>query len=200
MTVTRIGLWFATLALIGCAQTQVAQLSPLESMPAKEYAALIAKNTGDANQYSGFNQTFQASVTIMTAEVQAAVLRQRAVFKGWDQRQYQAEHEKAVQDASAYSHFALRLFTSDKDYDDADKPKTIWKTYLEINGSRFEGTVKKMKDRAIELQTLFPHTDKFSTVYDVSFSVPMTTVEQGRAKFILTSGMGGAEFTFPTGK
>lgn len=193
----RLLLLSLSLWMVGCAQTQIANPSQIEAIPAEEYRQLIAKNTGNANEYSGLNQTFQASVTIETGEVESALLRQRGVFKGWDQHQFQSEHEKAVQEAQAYSRFALRLFTSDHDYDDADKPKTIWKTYLEYGGSRFEGTVKKMKDRQVELLSLFPYTDKFSTLYEVTFNVPMTTIEQGQCKFILTSSLGSAEFKFP---
>ena len=182
----------------GCAQTSVASTkNPIEAMPAAEYTRLITKFTRGTNQYAGLYQTFQADVTILNSEVQNAVVRQRANFKGWDEKQFQMEREKALQEASAYSKFFLRFYAPEHDYDDLDKPKTIWKLYLEYSGSRFEGKVKKVPEKAVETATLFPQMDRFSTPYEVTFSVPMTTIENGATKFVMTSSLGTAEFTFP---
>lgn len=186
-----------TLAACQCTQAPLRIESPVEPMPQGEYSAMISQHTQGTNQYSGFYQTFQADVTILTTEVESALIRQRASFKGWDQKQYQLEREKTVQEASAYSKFFLRFFTPDHDYDDLNKPKTIWKIYLEFGGSRFEGQIKKMANKVVEIQSLYPYMDRFSTPYEVTFNVPMTTVEQGAAKVILTSSLGTAEFNFP---
>jgi hypothetical protein len=110
------------------------------------------------------------------------------------------EREKVVEENGAYAKFLLRFYTPERDYDDLDKPKTIWKTYLDYGGSRFEGKVTKIKDKLVELQTLYPNMDRFSTAYEITFNVPMTTVEQGTSKVTLTSSLGTAEFSFPAAK
>ena len=71
------------------------------------------------------------------------------------------------------------------------------KVYLEYQGSRFEGKVKKMAEKFVEIQTIFPHIDRFSTPYEITFNVPMTTLETGPAKVVLASSLGTAEFKFP---
>jgi hypothetical protein len=184
------------LTAIGCAQTPVVNHSPVEAMDSKDYAALINKYTRKTNQYAGFYQTFQADVTILNSEVESALVRQRASFKGWDEKQYQMEREKAVQESGAYAKFFLRFYAGEHDYDDLDKPKTIWKAYLEYNGSRFEGKIKKLSEKTVEMAALFPNMDHFSTPYEITFSVPMTTIEQGSSKVVLTSSLGTAQFSF----
>lgn len=185
------------LVLSACALNPVAVPSPVEPLSPTEYGQLMAKHTKRTNQYSGFYQTFQMDATLRTTEVLTAELRQRAHFLQWDQRQFQQEREKALQDASAYAKVFLRFFTPDRDYDDLGRPKTIWKFYLDFGGNRFEGKAKKVTEKLIEVQTLYPHFDRFSTPYEITFNVPMTTIEKGDAKLIITSSLGTAEFVFP---
>jgi hypothetical protein len=162
----------------------------------REYTEVIRKNTSRTNQYSGFYQTFQADMTMLNSEMQTAALRQKGYFLQWDQKQFNAEREKMLQDASAYSKFFMRFYSPERDYDDLHKGKTIWKIYLDVRGQRFEGKVKKMTDKFVEIQTVFPYFDRFSTPYEISFSVPMTTVETVPSKVTLTSTLGTAVFDF----
>lgn len=193
-------LFLALFILIGCAHKPITGPNGVEPMSDHDYSALMRKNTARTNQYSGFYQTFQADMTILTTELQSAVLRQKANFMQWDQKAYQQEREKSLQEANAYSKFFMRFFSPERDYDDLHKGKTIWKVFLEFSGSRFEGKVTKLSDKFIEVRTLFPQMDRFSTPYEITFNVPMTTVEQGQAKVILSSSLGQAEFLFPIGK
>jgi len=162
-----------------------------------EYESVVKKFTVKTNQYSGFYQTFQADMTILTTEMQTASLRQRGGFLQWDQAQYNKEREKMLQESSAYAKFFLRFYSPEREYDDLHKGKSIWKVYLDYAGQRFEGKVKKSTDKFIELQTLYPYLDRFSTPYEITFSVPMSTVEKGPVKVTLTSSLGSAEFVFP---
>jgi hypothetical protein len=198
--VSRIILIAALLGLAGCATTRSSNDNAIQGLGEYAYASLIKKHTTRTNQYSGFYQTFQADMTILTTEVQSAALKQRGQFLQWDQRQFQNERDKMVQEAAAYSKFFLRFYSPEHDYDDLNKGKTIWKVYLEYNGSRFEGKVKKLAEKYVELQTIYPYLDRFSTPYEIQFNVPMTTIENGECKVILTSSLGTAEFHFPAHK
>jgi hypothetical protein len=157
---------------------------------------LITQHTQGADQYRGLYQTFQADITILNAEVLTRMLRQRADFLQWTEEQYQKEREKALQESAAFSRFFMRFYSPEEEYDDFHKGKTIWKVYLDFGGSRFEGTVRKKTEKLVELQTLYPHMDRFSTPYEIEFNVPMTTIEKGRATVTLTSSLGTAEFKF----
>jgi hypothetical protein len=186
----------AVLGLTACASKPVMSPGTVEPLGQNEYSSLIRRHTSHTDQYRGFYQTFQADMTILTTEVQGASLRQKGNFLQWDSKQYQTEREKTLQESNAYSKFFMRFYSPEKDYDDLHKGKTIWKVFLEFGGSRFEGKVAKMQEKWVEVATLFPHMDRFSTPYEITFNVPMTTVEQGSAKVILTSSLGQAEFSF----
>ncbi|NJL25743.1 MAG: hypothetical protein HC902_11595, partial [Calothrix sp. SM1_5_4] len=186
--------------LAGCASQPQVRSDAVEPIDQSEYTRLIGKNTAKTSRYSGFYQTFQADVTILTVEVQTSGLRRKAQLLQWSPGQYQGERDKVLQEAGAYAKFFLRFFSPDKEHDDLSKSKSIWKVYLDYGGSRFEGQVKKLSDKLIELQTLYPHMDRFSTPYEITFNVPMNSVEQGPGKVTLTSSLGTAEFSFPNGR
>lgn len=195
---------FASLILffgiLGCTHQPPHKIEGVEPIGRSEYASLIKRHTAKTDQYSGFYQTFQAELTMLTREVLNASLTQKAYFLQWDRRQFNSEREKIMQESNAYSTFFMRFFSPETDYDDFHKGKTIWKVYLEVSGSRFEGKVRKLVDKFVELQTLYPQLDRFSTPYEITFNVPMPTVENGGAKVILTSSLGHAEFVFPAQK
>ena len=186
---------------LGCASTaQNPANDSADIMSDNVYEAIIGRNTAKTDQYSGFYQTFQADITILNSEVQNAVLKRKAGFLQWDDGQLRSEQEKAQQEAAAYSKFFMRFYTPDNEYDDFHKGKTIWRVYLEYGGSRFEGKVSKVSDKFVEVKNTFPHFNRFSTPYEISFNIPMNTIENGSSKVILTSSLGSAEFKFPVGK
>ena len=194
----RFFLAFITVILAAACAHQV-NLRPngVTPLTPKEYAGVVSKHTVKTNNYSGFYQTFQADMTILSTEQQIETLRQKAYFLQWDEKQFLAEREKIMQDATAYSRFFMRFFSPERDYDDLHKGKTIWKVYLDYGGQRFEGKVRKITEKFVEVQTAYPHFDRFSTPYEISFNVPMSRVEGGPSKVTLTSSLGTAEFAFP---
>ena len=116
-----------TLLLTACSHQTVKNNSGLEAMSSSNYARMVKKNTVKTNQYAGFYQTFQSDMTILTSELQTETLKQRAQFMQWDQATYQAERDKVLQEAAAYSKFFMRFFSPEHEYDDLNKGKTIWK-------------------------------------------------------------------------
>jgi hypothetical protein len=184
-------------AFLGCAHQVPTVANGVDALSPSDYAAVVGKYTVKTNQYSGFYQTFQADMTMLSTEMQIASLRQRANFMQWDQRQFNTEREKLVQESNVVAKFFMRFYSPEHDYDDLHKGKTIWKLYLDFNGQRFEGKVRKLTDKFVELQTIYPHFDRFSTPYEITFNVPMATIENGPSKVTLTSSLGTAEFSFP---
>lgn len=188
------------LSLAACSSFPKQSPNVVGAMDETPYTHLVQRNTARTNQYSGFYQTFQADMTMLTSELQNEALKQKARFLGWDQRQYQSERDKMTQESTAYSKFFMRFFTPENDYNDLHKGKSIWRVYLDYGGSRFEGKVKKITDKFVEVQNIYPHLDRFSTPYEITFNVPMATIENGPSKVTLTSSLGTAEFKFPAGK
>ena len=162
-----------------------------------EYEKIVRANTRSADKYSGLYQTFQASATLLTTELQTAALQLKNDYSGWDTATAQKERDRVFQEMASTTKVFLRFYSPETDYDDLHKPTTIWKIYLEHEGRRVLGTIKKLTDKFVELQMLYPHMDRFSTPYEVTFPAPTAAVEAAEVKVHLTSSLGSAEFTFP---
>jgi hypothetical protein len=161
-----------------------------------EYEKVVRTQTRSADKYNGLYQTFQASVTLLSTDLLTAGLNRRSEFLGWDPAKFQKERDRTFQEAAVETKLFLRFYAPENDYNDLHKPNSIWKVYLDHNGKRYEGKVKKLTDKLVELQLLYPHFDRFSTPYEVSFAVPTAAVEATPAKVVLTSSLGAAEFEF----
>src|SRR5689334_10291967 len=104
--------WLLPIALaLGCAHAPPVIQGGITPLSEKEYSEVIRKNTAKTNQYSGFYQTFQADMTMLDNEMQTAVLRQKAYLLQWDEKEYNTEREKMLQENTAYAKFFLRFYT-----------------------------------------------------------------------------------------
>ena len=191
-------LLFVGLFLGSCSHSQkIANLpESIEDVDQKVYSDTLVANTRSARKYEGFYQLFQVHVTRLTSEVQGMVLQRKGHYYQWSRQQYLQEKQNDLKTRSTEAQFFIQFFTPDVLYDDLNKPKTIWRLYLEWNGQRYEGTVKKVIAKPVEIQSLYPTFDRFSTPYMVTFQIPMNAVEQSGSRVLLTSSIGQAEFVF----
>jgi hypothetical protein len=79
---------------------------------------------------------------------------------------------------------------------DLHKGASIWKIYLEANGQRYEGKASRRNGKLEDIQASFPYHNRWSVPYEVVFKVPLTAVEQGTVRFILTSSQGTSKFEY----
>ncbi len=162
-----------------------------------EYLSLVEAETRKSSQYDGFHQTFQTTVTRLTQELVTAGLARRAQKQLWDAAKLQTERDRAFQEMASTTKFFVRLYTPEHQLNDMHQPTTAWKTYLEYEGKRYEGKVRKLTEKLVELKLLYPYVDRFSNYYEVSFNVPTSSTTASPVQFILTGPMGLAEFSYP---
>lgn len=193
-----VGFFIMGMFLGSCVHSKKVENMPesVEDVNVAEYTKVLAANTKSSRQYEGFYQLFQVHVTRLNSDVQNLLIQRKAFFYQWSRQQYLQEKQNDLKLRSTEAQFFVQFFTPDIIYDDLNKPKTIWRLYLEWNGQRFEGQVKRISAKPIELQSLYPGFDRFSTPYMVTFQVPMNAVEQSNSRVLLTSSIGQAEFVF----
>jgi hypothetical protein len=182
--------------LAACASSEKSGGSVAGSHDRGDYEKLVARQTRSVDKYSGLYQTFQASVTLLTTDVLTEQLQVRGEFLSWDATQTQKERDRAFQDAAAATRAFLRFYSPETDYNDLNKGTSIWKIYLEQGGKRYEGQVRKSPEKLVELQMLYPHLDRFSTPYEVTFKVPTSAIDGAPVKVVLTGSLGTGEFEF----
>lgn len=185
MRVLKIGLAVGIFLLVSC-----------QSVQKGNYARLIDSASQATKKYSGFHQAFEATVTPLNREVQMAVLEKRAEVLRWTPAQLESALREANEKRLTHSYFFLRFFTPDPDYNDLNKPDSIWKVYLILGGQQYEAQIKKDFSKLVELKSIYPYFDRFSTGYDLEFPVGQAALADNEYQIIVTSSLGKAEFTF----
>lgn len=166
-------------------------LPPISS---SEYNSLIDQYSHHDSQYEGFHNTFQLHMTLLNSKVLMASLHRMGQYHQWNLSKARNEREKNFQELSSVSKVFISFFAPEREYNDLDKANTIWRIYLVSNGKRYEGKMKKVKSKLVDLQHLFKYHTRFYSPYEATFQVPMTAVEAGPVTIILSSSLGKSEF------
>lgn len=182
------------LPITGCQTLVPAGPQVVQNVAEDQYLPIYRRYTSTKKEYSGFHNTFEARLTFLHSELNTLRLRRKGHYLRWSLDRFQKEREKLFQEMSVEAGAFLLFYTPENEYDDLNKPNTIWKLYLEFDGQRYEGKVVKASEKRIELQAQFPDIDPFSTSYFVTFPLPTSVVQDQDFTIILTSSVGIAKF------
>ncbi len=168
----------------------------VSAMSDAEYAALLQKKTVHDRKYEGFYQIFEASALLLNLEVQDILLTRQIHFNQWVPEKIRTEREKTNQLNATQTRVILSFFSPDFQYDDLAKTNSVWHLYLEVGTARYEAKVKKVSSKLVEVKTLYPFHNRFSTPYELTFMVPVAQVEQNPVSLTLTSTLGSSTMKF----
>ncbi|MBK7843664.1 MAG: hypothetical protein IPJ71_08225 [Bdellovibrionales bacterium] len=190
-------LTFGLLGLAGCGHSPIQNGRVIDPVDESEYAATINKYTRSDRQYSGFYQSYELAGTLITSETSQAILKKRGTYLQWDAKALSSEREKALQALSSQTTFLFSLYTPERTHNDLNKGTSIWKIYLDADGTRYEGKVKKRNEKLVDIIHLFPYHSRWSIAYRVDFDVPTSVIERSsKVKIVFTSSLGASTFEF----
>lgn len=193
-------LLFFTVGLLGlasCGHSPVQNGRIIDPVDESEYKATINKYTRSDRQYSGFYQSYELAGTLITNETSQAILKKRGTYLQWDSKSLSSEREKALQALSTQTTFLFSLYTPERTHNDLNKGTSIWKIYLDADGTRYEGRVKKRNEKLVDIIHLFPYHSRWSIAYRVDFDVPTSVVERSsKLRIVFTSSLGASTFEF----
>jgi hypothetical protein len=193
-------LLFCTVGLLGlasCGHSPVQNGRIIDPVDESEYIATINKYTRSDRQYSGFYQSYELAGTLITSETSQAILKKRGTYLQWDSKSLSSEREKALQALSTQTTFLFSLYTPERTHNDLNKGTSIWKIYLDADGTRYEGKVKKRNEKLVDIIHLFPYHSRWSIAYRVDFDVPTSVAERSsKLRIVFTSSLGASTFEF----
>lgn len=178
----------------GCATTYPEPLVPI--MSASEAERLIEDRTIRKKVYDGFYNTMDVSITPHDSSVLSAILDQNARIYSWNSEKYASERSRMHSEKTSKTEFFLSFFIPEKKLDDLHKKATSWRIFLDIDGRRLEGRAVKMKNPYTELQALYPHFNRFSTPYKVTFDLPVADLETRSTALTVTGPAGSVRAEF----
>lgn len=171
-------------------------LASCQSAQKRKYDEMIHSVSQTKKEYSGFHQAFEATMTPMTQEVQSRVLEMKAEVLGWTTAELEEKRKKASDDRITHSHFFLRFYSPNVDYNDLHQPDSIWEVYLIVGNQKFDAVVKKDFSKLVDLQAIYPFFDRFSSGYDLQFPIGEASLVGHPHKVVIASTLGKAEFSF----
>lgn len=188
--------WF-----VGCSTTSEVETDPVaaakKEQKHEEYNQLVESFTRQAYLYSGLINVFQLHATILNEEIVVRQLRFLADQYGWTDSNYRTERDKAAVKTKEATDFFLSFFASETVYNGLDETKSVWKIYLETNGQRIEGTVKKWKAPAPEIESIFPFFTRWHSPYRITFAIPTSQVQGTSSRLIIQGPLGAQVLDFP---
>lgn len=186
------------LPLISCQTSNLNKTDvPRPLLSDSEYSNLIAQFSANDKKYSGLYNKYQVTVTLLNTKVQEAKLDKLRFFLQQSNSTYQIERNRTFQKMNLQAQVFMSFFATEKDYKNLHRPTSLWKVYIESNGQRYEGQVSKVDHLKVELKSIFPYHNRWSTGYMVTFNLPMTSLEKNKSTFTLTSSAGKSVFDFP---
>ena len=161
-----------------------------------EYEKRIEVFSRKIETYQGLINTIHMSATLLNSQVIEAQLLQKARLFQWDQTTLDSERQKALEEVNKTTQIFVSLYTPEKKHDDLHKNQTLWKIFMDANGKRYEGKVKKIKLLTDEIRGLYAYHTRFATPYSIVFPVSVRSIENTNIKLTVTGPVGSATVQF----
>ena len=184
-------------SLLGCGSTEKESKVKRPRLSDGSYANLISEFTQKDEKYSGLHNLYHVKVTILNSKVNGARNDRIRYFNQYSPKKANELREKTFQEMSNFSQFFVGYYSPKKDI---RQLQSNWNFYLEHNGVKYEGKIKKLSMKKFEAQFLYPHMDGFSKPYLIQFEVPMSQLEQHSSQLIMTGPPGKSTFKFSPGE
>jgi len=183
------------LGLASCA-TSTENKNGLVLITESEYTEIAEKYTEKIQVYSGLYNLMDMSATLINSSVAKAQLEQTARLYQWDAAKMTTEKVKSDENLGKETEIFISFYTPERKHDDLNKNKTLWKIFMDANGKRYEGTIKKIKLLTDEVRGLYAYHTRFATPYSIVFPVSAKSIENSNVKLTVTGPVGSATVQF----
>lgn len=188
-------LLLSLLALTACTTYEISQ-SGRAIRTESEYFNVIEKYSDATEKYSGLYNLLNIEATLLNTKVLDAQTDQLTRLYLWDDKRASEERVKVNERTAKETEVFMAFFTPDRKNDDAAKPKTVWRVFLDVDGRRIEGKVTKIKLQLSQLIALYPYHNRFYSPYQVTFPVPVKAIENFDIQMTVTGAVGSATLKF----
>lgn len=172
------------------------QNSDVPSMSESEYEEIFNKKTNKIETYSGLTNALTFSATEIDSEMIHATLARSARIYEWNSSKLQEETAKSKQNIDSKSEFFLTVYTPERNHNNLNSTTSIWKIYLDVNNQRYEGKATKVKGQLVDIQSVYPSHNRFSTPYKIEFPISLVSIANAPKSITLTGPKASAKVDF----
>lgn len=196
MAKIKIFLALAALILTASCATRLATPPGIPAISISNYEEIVAEKTKKIEIYDGLYNKLTVQSTWLDSLLTESTLSHNARLAQWTEQHYKEERSNKINKNAESTQFFVSLYTPERKHADLTNNKTLWKVFLDVNGQRYEGKATKVKMLLSEIQAYYPHHNRWSVPYYVSFPVATSLVENKPATLILTGAVGSAELNY----
>jgi hypothetical protein len=180
---------------LGCQSTEKNN-SNIIQFNEDEYNQVIENFTQQAQEYDGLQNTIEFHATLLNSRaIEAQTLRKASILQ-WEKGKYDSELKSRLTKANENTEVFVSFFTPERKNTDLARSETLWKIFLVSKDNRYEGKAEKINLLISEIQSLYPHHNRWSNAYLIKFPVSVSEVEKSQAEFILTGPVGTKSVRF----
>ncbi len=175
---------------------QCASLSSKEKFQIK-YNNYIEKRTRKKQSYSGWNNNYSIRLSLLDTKLQNLQNRFRSYQFQWSNDEETSQKKTLNKKLTHYTEAFMSFYAPNPKNNKLEQKSTsLWKIFLDIDGRRFEGKIKKMSKLRDEIITYYPFHSRWGTPYIITFSAPTSLVDNYKARIIMTGPLGTVELPF----
>jgi len=190
---------FYTLITMICISSCVTRLPTpqgIKDISTSEYENIIESKTKKTEVYDGFYNKLTIQATKLDAEMSENLIAYSAKLSQWNLEKYKEEKNKLIDNHSTQTEFFMSFYTPERKHDDLSSKQTTWKIYLDVNGQRYEGKAAKVKSLFLDLEAIYPHHNRWSTPYVVSFPISTAATETQKMTITVTGPLATTQINF----
>lgn len=161
-----------------------------------DYESAVTDRTQKIEVYDGFYNKLTVQATWLDSKLSDNALSYNARLSQWNEETYKEERAKKVNKNAESTEFFISFYTPERKHSDLVGSKNLWKIFLDVNGQRYQGKATKIKMLFSEVQALYPHHNRWSYPYIVTFPVATSLVENKDAVLTFTGAVGSAQLNF----
>jgi len=159
----------------------------IKDISTAEYEDLVEAKTKKTEVYDGLYNKLTVHTTRLDADMSENLVAYQAKLGQWSLEKYKEEKAKMIAKHSDSTEIFMSFFTPERKHDDLNTKRTTWKVYLDVSGQRYEGKITKIKALQLDLESIYPHHNRWSSPYSVVFPVS-TPATDGKPVTITVTG------------
>lgn len=161
-----------------------------------DYNLAVRKNTFRKQEYSGFYNQFDLSVTYLNENIRVKQLKLEANFAQWNQDKANKKNAALQDSLEQQAQFFVSIFTPKNDDSKLDIASSGWIATMYFDGQKYRGEFRPTSKDNRQLRMFYPHHTIWSRAFFLTFPVPVREINQKPFSIKFSNPYGEAIFKY----
>ena len=170
--------------------------SPKEESQSK-YRSQLQHQVREKQSYDGWQNKYNIRLALLNSKTQHLKNQFIGHQLQWSDTQKEEKWTALNKKLSRHTEVFMSFYVPHPRNDKlAQKKRSSWKVFLDVNRQRFEGKVTKVRKSVEEVKALYSFHSQWGTPYLIQFNAPTSLIDSYKSRLVITGPLGTAEFHF----